>query len=933
MIRVLLSLNFFNNNNFFYFSARLEIVQLQQVRRLWEDLQRQIRSLHVTVRVESETTDQQPSTSGTSSSSNPPSSTSNTETQNEPAKNFKKTLIENYKRENNEAENTSPLESQPSTSGGSTSYQKTQSKSSSQSEFGNSSTNISLSNLLPSESELKRMREQSLSDLLETLQEQDSWRNPQLDELNSQPSAISDHTYSNLTTNNTTVQLPSISSFISNLTASINSPTTTQLMDSTNLTNEEVPSSSRGSKTSPSNSTQTNPGNEGVAEASNSTLLMDSPPNNASARGRQYTYQRVWRYGRRMYLRRPRLLSVGPRNMKRGSRTSFNPFRHYENYRRSMHLRKNDSRPTNGNTNNNSERSRGQNTSESLQAMIIRLESLVRQQRALARNSEMNRGSDSDSQSETTRDSPENQEMERIREVTRLRARQVLYLMVESLTQFFEENRLGSVLQSNFLFEQIYKMYVLLHLALQLTDLLLEQLVSTRRELESSQYGPFNSDLSASNPSESNERRSSGIDNGLQTEGTRSNYGSFETTEREESTRNESRDRTQPGLAQNNAEYLLSAQGSYRNMAEELRRLFHIPCCSTEQNRNEASREFESSRRPETPRLFENSPQLNRSSSLNPDSLSEGVEQSNVGHLSSENALSAEVQSIVERIQNNSRDENSERRSNRPLESDNQLETDTEPRNDLELDGDQENEAGSEDVSFQRRSVLAAAYIRTLSEMRDLQRNENEGRLQRPNWQIVTSLPIIRGPISSRRGPRRYSPLRRERLTSDLISGYHRNRPIPMMDSFLSRIRRYELHYRNRPVSDREPPVSRIPHRNEFHYYRNRPVPERDRVLSRLSHDPSFRSRPTVIDRDPLLSSASSHRHEFNVPIVQVAPPTPPPASTPPSQLMNMMLNNNEREPNNQNNSSSEQAGPSTSSTGSRNQVMLEFFILKNLLL
>lgn len=891
---------------------------------MWEDLQRQIRSLHVTVRVDGENTDQQPSTSGASSSANPQSSTSNTETQNEPAKNFKKALIESYKREN-EVENTSS-DLQPSTSSGTTS-QKPHTKTSSQahsSEFGQSSTNISLSNLLPTESELKRMREQSLSDLLETLQEQDSWRSAQLDEPNSQPSAISDHTYSNLTTNNTTVQLPSISSFISNLTASINSPTTTQLLDSTNSINpEEGPSSSRASRTSPSNSTQANPGTEGTSESSNSAPSMDSPSSSTSIRGRQYTYQRVWRYGRRMYLRRPRLLSLGPRSMKRGSRTQFNPFRHYENSRRPWHLRRNDPRSANGST-SNSERTRVQNTSESLQAMIVRLESLVRQQKVLARNSEMNRGSDSDSQSETTNNT-ENQEMEQIREVTRLRARQVLSLMVESLTQFFEENRPGSGSQSNVLYEQIYKMYVLLHLALQLTDLLLEQLVTTRRELESSQYGPFNSDLTASNPSETNERRSSGIDNGLQTEGTRSAEGlrtnlcSFENTE--EARSSDTRDRNHSGIALDSAEYLLSAQGSrnYRNMAEDLRRLFHIPCYGSEQ-RNETSREPEGSRVPETSRNPENSRQ-NPSNSRSPDPVPEVIEPT-VGQISSENALSAEVQSIVERIQNNRSAQfpSLETDSRFPLETENPLGNDTETRNDLELDEGQGNVDRSEDIHFQRR--LLAEYERRSNEAGDRQRNEGEGRTLRPTWQTVTSLPIVRGPPSSRRGPTRYSPLRRERLTSESNYSSYRSRPFPERDPLLSRIRyRTEInYYRNRPLPEREVPVSRPPHRHEFHYYRSRPVPERDRsVFSRFPLDTSHRNRPIL---DTLLSSTSANRHEFNVPIVQVAPPTPP--HTPPSYLTNSTINSERAT--NQSNSSNELAGPSTSQSGSRNQVKLCIF-------
>ncbi|KAJ9589882.1 hypothetical protein L9F63_017000, partial [Diploptera punctata] len=178
---------------------------------------------------------------------------------------------------------------------------------------------------------------------------------------------------------------------------------------------------------------------------------------------------------------------------------------------------------------------------DSLQAMIARLESLVRQQREQreagrrempqegatprwARRSYMwmrgdgNSGSDSDSNTESerrrqsmrllaaeervisaiqnhlnssfasgsrrSRTGAGDDEWEWTHESTRLRARQVLSLMVESLTQFFEENGLSNSTSHAVLDEQIYNLYILLQLALELTDLLLAQLVSTRRELE-----------------------------------------------------------------------------------------------------------------------------------------------------------------------------------------------------------------------------------------------------------------------------------------------------------------------------------------------------------------------------------------------------------------------------------------------------------------
>ncbi|KAG8226902.1 hypothetical protein J437_LFUL007816 [Ladona fulva] len=79
---------------------------------------------------------------------------------------------------------------------------------------------------------------------------------------------------------------------------------------------------------------------------------------------------------------------------------------------------------------------------------------------------------------------PSDEEWRWTRESTRLRARQVLSMMVESLTQFFEQHGLSQETPHAILDEQIYNLYVLLQLALELTDLLLMQLMSTRRELE-----------------------------------------------------------------------------------------------------------------------------------------------------------------------------------------------------------------------------------------------------------------------------------------------------------------------------------------------------------------------------------------------------------------------------------------------------------------
>jgi len=105
---------------------------------------------------------------------------------------------------------------------------------------------------------------------------------------------------------------------------------------------------------------------------------------------------------------------------------SNNPFRHCKHVRRPWNLRRNTSQ--NNNNNNDGldadiDRMQSSNTSEYLQKMILRLETLVRQQRDLACNSNTNRGSDGDNRrSESSRDN-DNREMEEIREATRLRAR------------------------------------------------------------------------------------------------------------------------------------------------------------------------------------------------------------------------------------------------------------------------------------------------------------------------------------------------------------------------------------------------------------------------------------------------------------------------------------------------------------------------------
>lgn len=229
--------------------ARLEIVQLCQVRKMWEDLQRQIRSLHVTVRVErlnnNDQTETQrdaanvaannPGASSTVASSANSSSTA-TNSQNESAKNYKKALLENYQRQNSENDQARTYDhSQPSTSRGIIERNREDEPTPSSSGYNveETSTNISLSNLLPSDSELRQMLSHNLKEML------DGWYSrltsrcqnctSSSDANNAQQYATNDHTYSNLATTSRDAQLPSMSSIVSNIGANSSLPTVTAL--------------------------------------------------------------------------------------------------------------------------------------------------------------------------------------------------------------------------------------------------------------------------------------------------------------------------------------------------------------------------------------------------------------------------------------------------------------------------------------------------------------------------------------------------------------------------------------------------------------------------------------------------------------------------------------------------------------------------------
>lgn len=184
----------------------------------------------------------------------------------------------------------------------------------------------------------------------------------------------------------------------------------------------------------------------------------------------------------------------------------------------------------------------------------------------------------------------------------------------------------------------------MLHLALELTDLLLAQLVITRRELESSQYGPFTSDLSVDNQNRNDTRgNNNSVDNSLQTE---SLHRASDNTPR----RSVDRERFPRNRGEmSNVEELLSVHRNtpgvakgirYRVMAAQLKRLFrHRRGTQNDNNVSDNQTSYPAATR-------SNGDDNDDDNGDDDNAQNEDNRQS-----TSENALSAEVQSIVERIQ------------------------------------------------------------------------------------------------------------------------------------------------------------------------------------------------------------------------------------------------------------------------------------------
>jgi len=253
-------------------------------------------------------------------------------------------------------------------------------------------------------------------------------------------------------------------------------------------------------------------------------------------------------------------------------------------------------------------------------------------------------------------------------------------------------------------------MYVLLHLALELTDLLLAQLVITRRELESSQYGPFTPDLSVDNQNRGDTRGNDSVDNNLQTENNRAN----DNTERRNTNREKvSRSRDTPSVSgathRETAEDLFSIHRNsrYRGMAQQLKQLFCHHRGTESVNTSSGSQTSNSV--------------VIRSSDNGDDNNSDHNAQNEDNRQSiSENALSAEVQSIVERIQ-----------SGGSIDNDGEIRMGVENRT-IDAAGDTRTSSESYRRNH-RNATVSEPTMRRANETRNTQENDVG-----TNWRTVT---------------------------------------------------------------------------------------------------------------------------------------------------------------------------------------------------
>lgn len=388
-------------------------------------------------------------------------------------------------------------------------------------------------------------------------------------------------------------------------------------------------------------------------------------------------------------------------------------------------------------------------------------------------------------------------------------------------------------------------MYVLLHLALELTDLLLAQLVITRRELESSQYGPFTSDLTVDNQNRGDTRGNNSVDNSLQTE-------SLHRANDNAPRRNVDRDRFSRNRGEMpSAEERLSAHGNrrLRIMARQLKlfRRFNRRRSGNSLSENQTS----------------NSVAARPSDNDDDNNYDDNAQNEDNRQSTSENALSAEVQSIVERIQSSSSIDNDDRGDVRTGVENRTIDTANESRNSNE----------SYRRSYRNATVSEPAVRRT-NESRGPQETDSRLTYSTENWRNYLSY-TSSGDEQSARSSHQRTRWARAACSSLLERSLHR--------------------YSNSdPNNNRRFPHSRegASLRREFN------VPE-----LQVNNVP-------VNDLDNLSGNPRRRQH---------TPPTPP--HTPPPYLINNFLHNADNNRNNdRTNESTDQPGPSWAGQSNNNR-------------
>ena len=391
----------------------------------------------------------------------------------------------------------------------------------------------------------------------------------------------------------------------------------------------------------------------------------------------------------------------------------------------------------------------------------------------------------------------------------------------------------------------------MLHLALELTDLLLAQLVITRRELESSQYGPFSSDLSINNQNRGDTRSSNSVDNSLQTENPRraSDNVPRRNADRERLPRN----RTEVP----SAEEFLSVHGNnirYRVMARRLKRL------SCHRRAIQIINGFSGNQT--------NNPIARSSDNGDDNNYDDNTQNEDNRQSNSENALSAEVQSIVERIQSSSSIDNDDRSETRVGVENRTMDAANESRNSNE----------SYRRSY-RNATVSEPAVRRINESRDQQETDSTTH-SNESWRnclVYTSSGDEQSARSSQQRPR---------WTRQYARG------ACMHASLFER----SLHLHRYGNSDSN---------NNRRY----PQSRESTSLRREFNVPELQVNNVPVND---LDNLSNPRRRQNT------PPTPP--HTPPPYLINNILHNTDNRNNDRTNESTDQPGPSWAGQSNNNR-------------